>query len=462
MEIIAYPSPLPAAWTSPGSFVDRNPNFSYLSVAGDRAVLIDACSDLAAVLKDLRGRRLHLDALLITHYHQDHTFALKDWLKEYPELPIGVHPASLGALAAAGVGVAEKQLFPLTEGQDFMVGNEKLRIIAAPGHTSDSLCLWDEKGQNLFSGDVIFGGNIGCSDYRRGGNRNIFYRTIVRLLSLLPLSTHLYPGHRSEHRETPPPYELSREIIENPYLANALAGKRGNFDRALKHFSLEFETAQVVMLDESALEEICQLEKEIWIPQMQATREVIRERLRQGHKLLSIREEKGLPGMVGWCYSPFTLSDGPENFPLSFRQFSNCKSCCADNAHSAFIYNVGVRPDHRRQGTGSLLLQEVFEKIKKDGISEVFIDSRMAAYNGSTQYGQEKVPQSQAFREAVDRYFSTGRLPDPAVLAADPAVSFYMRNGLAPWIIRPDFIPDDSSGNMRVICYANLDQDATL
>ena len=101
MEIIAYPSPLPAAWTSPGSFVDRNPNFSYLSVAGDRAVLIDACSDLAAVLKDLRGRRLHLDALLITHYHQDHTFALKDWLKEYPELPIGVHPASLGALAAA-------------------------------------------------------------------------------------------------------------------------------------------------------------------------------------------------------------------------------------------------------------------------------------------------------------------------------------------------------------------------
>ena len=133
-------------------------------------------------------------------------------------------------------------------------------------------------------------------------------------------------------------------------MANALAGKRGNFDRALKHFSLEFETAQVVMLDESALEEICQLEKEIWIPQMQATREVIRERLRQGHKLLSIREEKGLPGMVGWCYSPFTLSDGPENFPLSFRQFSNCKSCCADNAHSAFIYNVGVRPDHRRQG----------------------------------------------------------------------------------------------------------------
>ena len=123
---------------------------------------------------------------------------------------------------------------------------------------------------------------------------------------------------------------------------------------------------------------------------------------------------------------------------------------------------MGVKPDRRRQGTGSLLLQEVFEKIRKDGISEVFIDSRMASYNGSTQYDQEKVPRNEVFRKAVDQYFSTGRLPETAVLASDPAVSFYMRNGLTPWIIRPDFIPDDPSGNMRVICYANLDQEGPL
>ena len=466
MDILAYLSPLPVQWKTPGSFVDRNPNMSYLLAVEDHAVMIDACSNIAAVQHDLQERRLHLDALLITHYHQDHTFALKDWLKEFPDLAIGVHTASLSNLAAAGIGI--KQLFPLTDGMNFTVGGETLRIIASPGHTRDSLCLWDEKGQNLFTGDVIFGGNIGCSDYPRGGNRNVFYQTIVKLLKMLPSSTHLYPGHRSEHRQTPPPYELSAEKITNPYLANALAGKRGNFDRALKYFSLEFETAAAVMLDESSLEEICRLEQEIWIPQMQATREVIQERLHHGHKLLTIKDEKGLPGlpglpgMVGWCYSPFSLADGPDNFPRNFRQFSNCKSCCADNARSAFIYNVGVKPDRRRQGTGSLLLQEVFEKVRKEGIFEVFIDSRMASYNGSTQNGQENVPRNQAFREAVDRYFSTGRLPDEAVLASDPAVSFYMRNGISPWIIRPDFIPDDPSGNMRVICHVNLEQDAPL
>ncbi|MCX5832408.1 MAG: GNAT family N-acetyltransferase [Deltaproteobacteria bacterium] len=460
MEIIAYPSPLPAQWMAPGSFLDRNPNMSYLLAAGEHALLVDACSNIAAVLNDLQQRRLQLDALLITHHHQDHTFALKDWLREFPDLSIGVHFLSVSALAAAGVKI--KQLFPLIDGLKLKLEGETLRMIAAPGHTRDSLCFWDEKGQNLFTGDVIFGGGIGCTDYNGGGNRNVFYQTIVQLLKMLPETAHLYPGHRSEHHQTPPPYELSAEIISNPYLANALAGKRGNFDRALKYFSLEFETAEAVLLDESSLDDICELEQEIWIPPMQASREVIQERLHHGHKLLTIKDEKGLPGMVGWCYSPFSRADGPDGFPKSFRQFSNCKSCCADNARSAFIYNVGVKPNRRRQGTGSLLLQEVFEKIRKAGIFEVFIDSRMASYNGSTQYDQEKVPRNEVFRKAVDQYFSTGRLPETAVLASDPAVSFYMRNGLTPWIIRPDFIPDDPSGNMRVICYANLDQEGPL
>jgi len=460
MKVIVYPSPLPAHWQVPGSFVDRNPNLSYLLTAGDCAVLVDACSNIAAVQHDLQERGLHLDALLITHYHQDHTFALADWLREFPGLTIGVDLSSLSTLATTGI--EKKQLLPLLDGQDLAVGNETLRIIAAPGHTHDSLCFWDEGGHNLLTGDVIFGGNIGCSDYRRGGNRNIFYQTIVKLLKMLPESTHLYPGHQSEHRQTLPPYELNEEIISNPYLANARSGKRGSFDRALKYFSLEFETAQVEMLGESSLEEICRLEQEIWVPQMQASREAIRERLLQGHKLLTLKEEKGLPGMVGWCYSPFSRADGPDDFPKNFQEFSNCKSCCADNAHSAFIYNVGVKPECRRQGTGSLLLQEVFEKIRKDGISEVFIDSRIAAYNGSTQHGQEKVPPSRTFHEAVDEYFRTGRMPDDTVLASDPAVSFYMKNGLSPWIIRPGFTPDETSGNMRIICYANLDQESPL
>lgn len=460
MEILVYPSPLPPHWQIPGSFVDRNPNLCYLAFADGQGVLIDACSDLEKVLQDVNSRHLHLDVLLITHYHDDHTFALADWLEKFPDLTVGAPASSLKDLLAAGIGA--NRLFPLSEGTTIPVGGETLRVVATPGHTKDSLCFWDEKGSNLWTGDTIFGGNIGCADYHRGGNRNVFYHTIRNLLKILPATTEIYPGHLSEHYLTVPPYPWNREKINNPYLANALDGKRGNFDRALKYFSLEFEIAEVVMLDEPDLEAICKLEREIWIPALQAPREVIRERLRNGHRLLTIKEKTGWLGMIGWCYSPFSLADGPDPFPHNFQQFSNCKSCCLDNARSAFIYNVGVLPEHRRKGTGSLLLQEVFEKIRKDGISQVFIDSRMASYNGSAQHAQEKVSPQQIFREAVDRYFSTGQMPSEAALASDPTVNFYMKNGLTPWLLRQDFIPDEPSGNMRVICQANLDQEAPL
>lgn len=460
MEIIAYPSPLPPRWQIPGSFVDRNPNLCYLAFAGGQGVLIDACSDLDQVFQDIDSRHLHLDALLITHYHDDHTFALADWLEKFPALTVGAPASSLNDLVAAGIGA--NRLFPLSEGTTVPVGGETLRVLATPGHTKDSLCFWDERGSNLWTGDSIFGGNIGCADYRRGGNRNVFYHTIRNLLKILPITTEIYPGHLSEHYRTVPPYSWDGEKINNPYIANALAGKRGHFDRALKYFSLEFETAVVVMPDDSALDTICELEEEIWIPELQASRELIRERLRNGHRLLTVKEETGWLGMIGWCYSPFSLADGPDLFPHNFQQFSNCKSCCLDNARSAFIYNVGVLPELRRKGAGSLLLQEAFERIRKDGISQVFIDSRMASYNGSAQYLQEKVLPQQIFREAVNRYFSTGQMPSETTLASDSTVNFYIKNGLTPWLIRQDFIPDEPSGNMRVICQANLDQEAPL
>jgi glyoxylase-like metal-dependent hydrolase (beta-lactamase superfamily II)/GNAT superfamily N-acetyltransferase len=459
MEVLAYRSPISADRLANGSFVDRNPNMSYLAYSKDKqAVLIDTCSEIDAVSRDMEKRGLRLSRLLLTHNHQDHTFALRDWIKKFPDLPIGIHGSSLSALAAGGV----KQAYPLKNGMPFKVGGETIMVMATPGHTKDSLCFWDKSGNNLFTGDVIMGGGIGCCDYQNGGNRNIFYQTIVCLLKILPLSTRIYPGHFSEHYQTPPPYELAMEKIKNPYLANVLAGKRGDFDRALKIFSLEFETAGVMMLDVSALDAICNLEKDIWIPELQASREVIQERLLHGHRLLTIKENTGFAGMLGWCYSPFSIEAGHDGFPRNFMQFSNCQSCNAKMARSAFIYNLGVKPAARRKGTGSQLLQEAFEQIRKEGISQVFIDSRLPSYNGSTQHAQEKVSRNQAFREAVDRYFSTGRLsvPEDQILLLDPAVSFYMKNGLVPWLILRDFIRDEPSGNMRIICYINIDQDS--
>ncbi|MDY7037492.1 MAG: GNAT family N-acetyltransferase [Thermodesulfobacteriota bacterium] len=458
MDIKLYRNHVPREWLVKDSFLDRNPNMSYLLSSGkenSRSILIDASGDVDRIIHDLEQRGSTLDYILVTHSHPDHTFNLSVLEKKFTNISIGIHPTSLKALPCR----ESNNFFPLKEGMVIRDGDIELTVVYSPGHTLDSVCYWDRNENHFFSGDVIFGGNIGCSAYQSGGNRNTFYKTIVNLLEILPSNTKIYPGHSSETYQTMPPYSLSAEKVKNSYLSNALQGNRGHFDRDLKEFSIEFEPDNYVMLHEPDIDKIYALEKETWIPELQASRETILTRLRSGHKILAINEYDGLWGVIGWCYSRFSIHDPVNNFPKKFTEFSTRKSCSEKSAQSAFIYNVGVKPGRRGKGVGSLLLQWAFEKIKEDGIHQIFLDSRLPSYNGSQQTHHEKVDQNQEFRKAIDRYFTGNQFPDDRVFMLDSRVRFYMKNDLKPWLILKDFIQDKPSGNIRVICYLNLDHD---
>jgi len=458
MNIIPYRNHVPREWMTDGSFLDRNPNMSYLLSSEQKdssSILIDASGDPDIILQDLKQNNSTLKYILFTHNHLDHTYLIPALAAKFPAAKIGIHTSSLEALSSRGL----KEVFALKDGMIICLGDIELLVVHAPGHTKDSACFWDRKGNNFFSGDVIFGGGIGCADYHQGGNRNIFYQTIDNLMQVLPASTKIFPGHYSEHYQSLPPYDLATEKIKNPYITNVMQGKRGDFDRDLKEFSIEFEPADHRMLNESDIDKMCAMEEETWIPQLQASRETMLTRLHNGHQFLAIEKESKLTSVAGWCYSKFSIEESQNEFPMKFAEFSTCKSCSSINAKSAFIYNVGVIPSTRKQGTGGLLLQWAFEKIHAAGIHQVFLDSRLPSYNGSRQDTIEHVEQNPEFKKAIDRYFSHNQFPSNKEFALDPVIRFYMKNGFSPWLIRKDFIEDKPSENIRVICYINLDQD---
>lgn len=458
MNLISYRNHVPAEWLIQGSFLDRNPNMSYLLTSSGqdaRSVLIDASVDPERITHDLAQQKSTLEYILITHHHDDHVFALPELIKKFPGVSVGIHKSSLQDLSARGFA----NLFPLENNMVISMGDEALSVIYTLGHTFDSVCFWNQKGNLFFAGDTIFGGGIGCCDYSAGGNRNIFYQTIVNLLDRLAPDTRIYPGHFSEHYQTVPPYDIAMEKVKNLYIANALQGKRGAFDRDLKEFSIEFETDNYAMMDESEIDRIYALEKEAWVPELQASKETILTRLRNGHNLLAVKKHNELLGMIGWCYSEFSIQKGLANFPRKFSDFSASKNCTNRDVQSAFIYNVGVKATFRQGGTGSLLLQRAFEKIRADGIHHVFVDSRLPSYNGSQTDSRENVKQIPEFKEVIDRYFLSNQFPNEREFALDPSIRFYMKNGFKPWLILKDFIQDHPSNNMRVICCLNLEQD---
>jgi hydroxyacylglutathione hydrolase len=455
MNIISYLTRLPVP---EGEFTERNPNISYLLTSEGRnpqSIIIDAGADPRELQADLLKNNSTLTHILITHIHNDHTANLDELMKLFPGVRPGIPGVSLSGFKSPGYSNA----FTLKHNMHIKFGDQIIAVLHTPGHTFDSVCFWSQTEKALFSGDTLFGGGIGCADYDAGGNRNIFYQTIGSLIKWLDPESRIYPGHFSEKYQVLPPYNLAGEKVHNPYVVNALQGKRGAFDRDLREFSIEFENYNANIMDESQVDRLYQLEKQSWVPELQASREKILTRILMGHQILALEKNSELFGMVCWRYSACSIDVGKECFPGTFEEFSGERAEAVRKPLSAFIYNVGVKAGSRQNGTGSLLLQEAFQNIRDQGVNQVFVDCRMPSYNGSQVLPNEKIKPNPAFKAAVDRYFATGQIPAKSEFDLDPRLRFYIKNGFQPWLLLNNFINDYSSGNKRLICFINLDQD---
>jgi len=77
-----------------------------------------------------------------------------------------------------------------------------------PGHSSASIAYQAEG--HLFSGDVLFAGSVGRTDFA-GGDMPTLVRSIRRLMDSYPQDTVVLPGHG-------PATTLGHELESNPFL----------------------------------------------------------------------------------------------------------------------------------------------------------------------------------------------------------------------------------------------------
>jgi glyoxylase-like metal-dependent hydrolase (beta-lactamase superfamily II) len=85
-----------------------------------------------------------------------------------------------------------------------------LTVLHTPGHTPGSICL--EGDGHLLSGDTLFAGSIGRTDFA-GGDMKAMRRSIARL-STLADEVRVHPGHG-------PDTTIGRERRVNPYFPRA-------------------------------------------------------------------------------------------------------------------------------------------------------------------------------------------------------------------------------------------------
>jgi hydroxyacylglutathione hydrolase len=197
---------------------DRNPygtNCWLLAAEGsDEVVAVDPGFDPAAVRAVLDAAGKGLAAVLLTHAHLDHAQTAGSFAGD---LPVYVHPDDVPAFAdyTAWGGMSPVDLDPVQDLRTFVDGDVlelagfAIEVLHTPGHTPGSSCLRIDDQTLVLSGDLVFAGTIGRSDFQNSDPAKM-RESLIRFLTL-PDDRRVLPGHGPETT-------VARERATNPYL----------------------------------------------------------------------------------------------------------------------------------------------------------------------------------------------------------------------------------------------------
>lgn len=159
---------------------------TYTYIIADRktkeAALIDPV--LETVDRDLKlieELGLRLMYVLDTHIHADHITGAGEIRKR-----TGVQTAVSKEADVACVDI------PLEDGQELLLGDKKIKVLATPGHTNT--CLTYAFEGMVFTGDALLIRGCGRTDFQQGSSDRLF-DSVREKLFRLPDETIIYPGH---------------------------------------------------------------------------------------------------------------------------------------------------------------------------------------------------------------------------------------------------------------------------
>jgi sulfur dioxygenase len=118
---------------------------------------------------------------LDTHIHADHITGAGELRKR-----LGIKTA---VSSKADVPCVDLQL---EDGQELLLGDKKIKVIATPGHTNT--CLTYAFEGMIFTGDALLIRSCGRTDFQQGDSEKL-YKSVREKLFKLPDDTRVYPGH---------------------------------------------------------------------------------------------------------------------------------------------------------------------------------------------------------------------------------------------------------------------------
>lgn len=188
-----------------------------------QAAIVDPGGEAQKIIEEVAAKGVTVNQILLTHGHLDHVGAAAELAVFYGVPVVGPEKADdfwLQGLPAQSRMFGLDECLPLSpdrwldEGDSVSVGKATLKVLHCPGHTPGHIVFFDDSAKLLVSGDVIFKGGVGRSDFPQGDHAALIDSIKSKLLPLGDEVTFI-PGHG-------PLSTLGYERLHNPFLQDEL------------------------------------------------------------------------------------------------------------------------------------------------------------------------------------------------------------------------------------------------
>jgi len=168
---------------------------AYYITSNGEAAIIDPLREIQPYLDRLERDNVKLKYIFETHFHADFVSGHVD-LSKKTGAPIVYGPTA----------TPEFEAIIATDGQEFSIGNIKIKALHTPGHTMESttylLMDEDRKEHAIFSGDTLFIGDVGRPDLAQKAAHmtqeqlaGILFNSLRTKIMTLPDEVIVYPAH---------------------------------------------------------------------------------------------------------------------------------------------------------------------------------------------------------------------------------------------------------------------------
>ena len=164
-------------------------------------VLIDPADSQDEISRMIDESGCSLKGILLTHGHFDHIMAA-DAVRDKYGVKVYASCDEKNTLEQPHINLGEAYGLKLSvkadvwhkDGEILKLAGFDIEALHTPGHTEGGSCYYVREIGVLFSGDTLFCGSVGRTDFP-GGSMSEIVRSIKEKVMVLPDDTKVYPGH---------------------------------------------------------------------------------------------------------------------------------------------------------------------------------------------------------------------------------------------------------------------------